>query len=428
MKPNLHPAKILFVHGSNDLYGGEVILLELIKRLDRGQFEPIVVLPQDMRHLGRFSRRLDEEEIPYRFIRMAVIRRRYFSPLGLLAFVRDVLAGVVTLMYLIWRERVALVHSNTIAVPCGALAARFMRRPGIWHIHEIVTRPAVMPRLLHPVVCALSTQVVAVSEAVRSHILTDCPGQANKVHVIHNGIDFATFALSESASRETGTGIRRQFGIPQSAFLVGMVGKVCRWKGQLLLVEAAKIVTQQSLGVRFLAVGGVFDDEMHFMSRFRRSVTEAGLGEVFAISDYRSDIPEVLGALDLFILPSTEPDPFPTVVLEAMAAGKPVIACNHGGAPEMLAESETGLLFPPGCAAPLAEAILRLADDPSRARAMGRAGQERVRAQFQAERYASDFQALYRRWLPRTAGLSDVPEVDLPVSAAMSTHGAHPPK
>lgn len=407
MKSNPNPATILFVHGSNDLYGGEVVLLELIRRLDRRQFRPFVVLPKDVRHINRLSRRLDEERIPYRFIRMAVIRRRYFSPLGLLSFAINFLAGVVTLMYFIWRRRAVLVHSNTMAVPCGALAARLMRRPSIWHVHEIVTRPPGARRILHPLVIALSTQVVAVSHAVRSHIVADCPGQAHKIRVIHNGIDVAAFSGTGG-----GDEIRSQLGIPESAFLVGMVGKVCRWKGQLLLVEAAKRVARQRSGVSFLAVGGVFDDEMHFMNRLRCAVAQARLAGTFVIADYRSDIPEVLRALDLFVLPSTEPDPFPTVVLEAMAAGKPVIACHHGGAAEMVVEGETGLLFSPGCAGPLAAAILRLADDRNLVRSMGQAGRERASAHFRAERYVRDFEAFYRECLPETADLAPGLKID----------------
>jgi glycosyltransferase involved in cell wall biosynthesis len=399
VKPNSSPATLLFVHGSNDLYGADVVLLELLKRLDRRQFEPFVILPRDAQHINRLSQRLDEERISYRFIRMAVIRRKYFSPFGLLTFALNFLVGVVALMYIIWRLRAVLVHSNTMAVPCGALAARLMGRPSIWHIHEIVTRPAWARRLLHPVAVALSTQVVAVSQAVQAHILADCPSAPHKIRVIHNGVNVAGFDRPGN-----GEEIRSQYRIPESAVLVGMIGKVCRWKGQLLFVEAAKLVTRERPEVRFLAVGGVFDDEVHFMNHFREAAAEAGLADTFVIADYRSDVPDVLRSLDLFILPSTEPDPFPTVVLEAMAAAKPVIACHHGGAPEMVIEGETGLLFPPGCAEPLAAAILRLVDDRILARRMGEAGRKRAYAHFQATRYVADFQALYGECLSHAGG------------------------
>ncbi|HXZ32356.1 MAG TPA: glycosyltransferase family 4 protein [Terriglobales bacterium] len=383
-------ANILFVHGNNDLYGGDIALLELIKRLDRKRFRPLVVLPNDTRHINRLSAKLEREGVACRFVRMAVIRRKYLTASGLIMLAVNFVAGVVALMYLIWRNQVALVHSNTVAVLCGAFSAQLMRRPHVWHIHEIITRPAIARKILHPVVTRRSTVVAVVSQAVRRHILEDCPSQGRKIRVIYHGIDVPAFADGN------GNLVRREFGIPLGAFLVGMVGKVCRWKGQLLLVEAARIVSKQREGVCFLAVGGVFDDEMHFMASFRNAVSSNYLSQNFIIGDYRSDIRDVVSALDVFVLPSTEPDPCPAVVLEAMAAGKAVIAARHGGPVEQVIEGETGLLFTPGSADSLAAAIIALVDDPDRARAMGSAGRKRASAHFCVERYAHDFDSLYR--------------------------------
>ena len=402
MKSEHEPANILFVHGNNDLYGGDIALLELIKGLDRKRFRPLVVLPNDTRHINRLSAKLEREGIACRFVRMAVIRRKYLAASGLITLAVNFVAGVVALMYLIWRNKVELVHSNTIAVPCGAFAAQLMRRPHVWHIHEIVTRPAIARKILHPVVTSLSTVVAVVSHAVRRHILEDCPCQGSKIRVILDGIDVAAFANGN------GNKVRRELGIPPDVFLVGMVGKVCRWKGQLLLVDAAQIVSKQRDGVYFLAVGGVFDDEMHFMVSFRNAVSSNNLSRNFIISDYRSDIRDVMNVFDVFVLPSTEPDPCPLVVLEAMAAGKAVIASRHGGPVEQVAEGETGLLFTPGSADSLAAAIIALVDNPDRARAMGNAGLKRASAHFRVERYAHDFESLYRDLL----GIYRVPALE----------------
>jgi glycosyltransferase involved in cell wall biosynthesis len=220
--------------------------------------------------------------------------------------------------------------------------------------------------------------------------------------VILDGIDVAAFANGN------GNKVRRELGIPPDVFLVGMVGKVCRWKGQLLLVDAAQIVSKQRDGVYFLAVGGVFDDEMHFMVTFRNAVSSNNLSRNFIISDYRSDIRDVMNVFDVFVLPSTEPDPCPLVVLEAMAAGKAVIASKHGGPVEQVGEGETGLLFTPSSAEALAAAIMTLVDDPDRARAMGSAGRKRASAHFRVERYARDFESLYRDLL----GIYRVPALE----------------
>ena len=391
---------ILFVHNNNDLYGAEVVLLELIRGLDRTLFKPMVVLPADVRHINRLSAKLQEEGIPFRFIRMGVIRRRYFGPLGIIRFALNCLTGVATLVWIALSHRIDIIHSNTVSVPCGAIAAKLLRRPHIWHVHEMVTRPAVARRIVHRFVTRMSTVVVAVSNAVKNHILEDCPGQAEKIRVILNGIDVDRFAESTENSA-----IRQQFGISEQDCLVGMVGKVCRWKGQLLLVEAARLVCALRPDISFLAVGGVFDDERYYMDAFRDAVVQSGLESRFRISDYSSDVRPFLRAFDIFVLPSTEPDPFPTVVLEAMASGRPVVASGHGGPIEMIVEGETGLLFTPGSAESLASAVLSLSGNMAHSREMGRNGQKRAVQFFTSGRYVQEFGSLYSELAHQAKGV-----------------------
>ncbi len=384
------PKIILFVHNNNDFYGAESILLELVKRLDRSSFYPIVVLPTDTRHINRLSLRLEQEGIEHYFIRMAVMRRKYFHLLGALRFLRDLVLGSLSLVRLIRRRHVALVHSNTIAVLCGAVAAWITRRPHVWHIHEIIVDPKPARRMMHSLVCHLSDAVITISGAVRGHILRDCPSCAERFKVIHNGIDVAPL------SREPGNArIREEFGVPLNAPLVGMAGRVCRWKGQLLFLEAAKLASQAKPGLYFIAVGGVFDDEVVYMERFRNAADRSGLEGRFIVSDFRSDIREIMNSFDIFVLPSTQPEPFGLVVLEAMALAKPVIASAHGGPMETVCHGETGYLIPPNDSRALADSILKLADDPLHAVSMGAAGCQRVSERFRAERFVSDFQRLY---------------------------------
>lgn len=395
---------ILFVHNNNDLYGAEVILLELVKRLDKRQFRPLVVLPSDTKHINRLSERLKHENIEYRFINMGVIRRKYFGPIGIVKFFFRVAWGTAFLVWLIRRKRIAIVHSNTLAVVCGALAASISRRPHVWHVHEIVTRPPVARRIMHWLAVHLSETVVAVSGAVKEHLIADCPDLATRICVLHNGIDCDRFARAYSV--ET---IRDEFRVPYAASLVGMIGKVCRWKGQLQFAEAARLVLRKRSGTYFMAVGGVFDDEHHFMERFQAAVQRHSLGGVFIISDFRTDVAEVLGSFDIFVLPSTEPDPFPTVVLEAMAAGKPVIATAHGGPIEMVVDGETGLLVLPGSAEALADAMLQLLATPELAIRMGKAGRERAQRCFHVTRFVRDFENLYATLV----GYTDAPIAEL---------------
>ena len=391
---------ILFVHAGNDMYGADVILLELVKRLDRARFRPLVLLPADSKHLTRLSRRLQECDVEYKFIRMGVIRRKYFRPLGLIRFLVDFLIGIASITSIILRRQITLVHSNTLAVTAGAFAARITGRPHVWHIHEIIVDPVWTRRAVHSLIFRLSGTVVAVSNAVRDHLLSDAPSCAARVSVIHNGIDAQKFSPENAVSTP-----KTELGFGSDSVIVGMIGKVCRWKGQHQFLEAAKLVLRQQPDVRFVMVGGVFDDETFYMDKLVSAVASLGLSQEVQVRDFVPDIRNVLSAFDVFVLPSIQPDPFPTVLLEAMAMSKPVIATAHGGPTEMVVDDETGYLVPPRDAEALAAAILKLVDDPDLRLAMGITGRRRVLDLFSVERFVGDFERSYEEMMGLRAPL-----------------------
>lgn len=381
---------ILFVHSGNDMYGADLILLNLLKGLDRSRFYPIVVLPQDSKHINRLAPELEKAAIEYQFIRMSVLRRKYFTVLKIVPWFLDFIVGTLSLAILMKKRRIVLVHSNTLAVPCGAIAAAIARKRHLWHVHEIIMDPVWVRKVSHWLACRFSDVVVAVSGPVREHILRDCPGSTEKVKVLHNGIDPSPFLSGNNMAC-----IRKEFGVPVDSILVGMVGRVSRWKGQLVLLAAAQQALQENKLLFFLAVGGVFDDEIEYMERLRHSVRESGIESRFIISDYRSDICDVMQAFDIFVLPSVLPDPFPTVILEAMAAAKPVIATAYGGSIEMVKEETTGYLISPKDPSALARAIVFLASDKARAISMGTAGRKRLLEEFHQGRFISEFELVY---------------------------------
>ena len=386
------PRTILLVHNNNDMYGAEVILLELLRGLDRKRFDPIVVLPSDTKHINRLSTELEKAGIEYYFIRMAVLRRKYFNLLAFARLVMDFGAGLFSLISLIFRRRIDLVHTNTASVICSPVAARLTGRKHIWHVHEIIVDPIAIRKFMHFMVCRLSDVVVTVSEAVRKHILLDCPTFASKITVVHNGIEPASFTNPQGRMR-----IRDEFGVPPEALLIGMVGRVCRWKGQLEFAETAKLVLREWPHAYFLAVGGVFDNERQDMERFRCRVDALGLTNQFFISDFRTDIPDILAAMDIFVLPSTQPDPFPTVILEAMRASKPVIATAHGGPLELVAEGQTVFLVAPSDSEALAHAILKMVESGEGMRIMGENGRVRFEEFFETKRFISNFESVYEK-------------------------------
>src|SRR5262249_11720691 len=156
------PARVLFLHPSDELYGSDLALLNLVRGLDRSRFAPLVVLANDLAYQGALSREMEASGIEVRHLPIAVARRKYLSPTGLLGFRQKL--GRSTRMIADWieHERIDLVHTNTRAVWTGALAARRAARPHIWQVQEQIERPVLLRRYLALLVPSHSTRVIGV--------------------------------------------------------------------------------------------------------------------------------------------------------------------------------------------------------------------------------------------------------------------------
>lgn len=385
--------KVLYVHAGNELYGADVVLLELLKGLDKNMFEPLVILPGDVKYEGLLSRELAAINIRFKLLRMGVIRRRYFNIFGSLYYSMLLIRSIVKLLSIVRKEKIDIVHSNTAAVLAGAIVAKAMRIPHVWHVHEIIT-PEIVRNVLARIIYHFSNIVIAVSSAVKQNLCKALSQNSHKIKIVHNGVDIRRFSPTIDGSK-----IRETFNIPRDDIVVGAVGRIRMRKGQRLLLEAARKVVDVCPNVKFLIVGGVFEGEEDQIAELHQTVKALGLEKKIVLTGFRADIPEILASFNVFVLPSILPESFPTAVLEAMAAAKPVVATMVGGVSEMVVPGVTGLLVSPDDSSKMAEAIIRLVKDKKLRISMGKAGRERVERRFSAERFVSDFQDVYKKIL-----------------------------
>lgn len=294
------------------------------------------------------------------------------------------------------RRRYDVVHTHSSkAGILGRMAARLARVPVVvhtahgWGFHP-GQRPAV--RRMYTQVeraCAdLAHALVVVTPRDRDKALALGIGRPEQYVVIRSGIDVARYAHPERDRHR----VRDELGVPRDALVVGSVMRFSHQKAPDILVDAAERVLGEVPGAWFVLVGdGPLHGEMAArVSRFRPP------GRVI-LTGLRRDIPELLGAFDVFAL-SSRWEGLPRVLPQAMAAGLPIVATAIDGTAEAVAEGESGYLVSPGDPRALADRLRRLLTDPGARTRMGAAGRARV-AEFDVETMVDRIEALYDRLL-----------------------------
>lgn len=364
---------ILILHSTSDLYGASRILLFTVQNLIDHGHKAVVVLSEE----GPLSARLREAGAEVSIIRLGVLRRKYMSPKGMFNRLKVMTAAAGPLRRLIKEHQITVVYTNTTSVLIGAVLARVLGIRHIWHVHEIITSPKPFLRFTGFMVNRLSSKVIVVSDAVKQHWQKLI--SARKLVRIHNGIDAGRFQSRES--------LRHELALPEGSVVLGTIGRIHPWKGQDYFLKIAGELNRKFDNLYFVLAGDVYPGNEYLYEKLNTIIGEQGLeGRVFNVG-YREDITPVLNALDIFVLPSILPDPLPTVVLEAMAAGKPVVATDLGGAREMVDNGTTGILVPLDYAAGAAQRMHDLVSDSDLRRQMGEKGMQRVKEHFSLETF-----------------------------------------
>ncbi len=246
---------------------------------------------------------------------------------------------------------------------------------GKW-IHRVAFRAGVVP--------------VAIAEEV-ARSLERVYGLRN-LPLIPNGIPVDQYALAEEVRKAW----RTREGYEESAVLLVSVARMSPQKDHFSLIQAFSIASSRSSQLRLLLVG-----DGSLRSKLEAQVKALDLKDKVRFLGVRADVPEILAAADMFVL-SSQWEGNPLSVMEAMAAGKPVIATAVGGVPELIQHGISGVLVPPGDVEALAEAILKLADDPNLRRQMGKEAFRRAKERFDVSVMVREYEFLYERLLGKS--------------------------
>ncbi|AOJ06454.1 glycosyltransferase family 4 protein [Burkholderia mayonis] len=343
--------KALVLDQSGVLGGAELSLLEIMKHL---RDSADVVLFDD----GPFRAALDEAGVHVDVVgqrALAGVHKQGGVSLraagSLLALVREVAR----------RARDAdVIYANTQrAMVVGALAGRLARKPVVWHLRDIVSEAhfGSKQRLAIKHCARLGvTRVIANSDASAQAFLALTDFDRRAVQVVFNGISAEPFVALEPVRQAA---LRMRFGLPADAWIVGSFSRLAHWKGQHVLLEAARLYPDMHVAL----VGAPLFGEDEYAAELRGFVALHGLGERVHFLGFQRDVAACMKAVDVVAHTSITPEPFGRVIVEGMLAKRPVVAARAGGVVEIIDDDVNGLLCEPGDAHALADALAALRTD-----------------------------------------------------------------
>lgn len=380
---------ILYLHAGAEMYGADKILLELISRLDKKTYNPLVILPTD----GILRKKLQENGISTYVIPYPILRRKYFNLRGIFNYLFNYKRESDRIIKFLKRKnfKVDLIHVNTIAVLEGIYLKRKLNSKLLWHIHEIIEKPKIVSKILDFLVGKYADKCVVVSNAVKEHLLHSVFLKENKIKVIYNGVDLKKFNPNVDYDY-----LFKDFKIPKDSFRIGVIGRINAWKGQNDFLDATIPLLDDFPKLYLFIIGSAFFGQEWRIKELKSRIKMEKNSSHIIYSPYRSDNTVVQNFLDLLILPSTNPDPLPTVVLEAMACGKPVIGYAHGGVTEMVKSGYNGFLVEPLNKKELMEKIRGIITNSDVLKKMGNNSEKRIKEKFSLLFFNRNFDEVYK--------------------------------
>jgi glycosyltransferase involved in cell wall biosynthesis len=381
--------RVLFLDHTPFIGGAELALVRHIKYLDKSRFEPMVICSGTVLELVRQFKEAGARVFVVPFEQLKVL-----NPTVVLRFMRVLGAA----WGFVKKENVDLVVTNTErAMYVGTVAAILSRCKLIWWVRDFEYN-----RFLFRLLSLFPQKIICVSEAIRDYYLRSKLQGAKRRHyslqgnpkaeVVYVGSDFDQ--KLKKVSLEDVLRVKEELGLTGAGLVVGYVGRLVGWKGANVLLDAARGIKGVK-GLKVVIVGTGKGQEGNVEPELRRMVKEGGLEDTVILTGQRDDVPVLMKIFDVFCHTSIEPEPFATVVVEAMMDGVPIIGTNIGGTPEIISHGRTGFLVPPNDPAALAGVLSHLASDQNLRQKVGRAGQRLAAMKHTEEIVTKQVEKLY---------------------------------
>ncbi len=385
--PNVNSKyQIMYISSSTSLQGGAELCL--YKLADRFKENALVILPK--RH-----------GIAYEYekagIKTCYIPMKGLSRSGGLKYQAEyLLQGFFSLFQiarLMRKHNITLLHVNELVDLHTLFAARLVGIPSICHARFIIEKPVVLKNFLTYSARKFSDHIICVSNAVREKMFSSDPLDNPPISVVYDGGPDISFFQNATPPRKT---IKSNLGFKDDDVVVGLLSKFVEVKGHKHLVEAGRRLKELGKNnIRFLFIGGPVKGHEQYHNDIMSLVDDNALQNQFVFAGYRSDVPAILSTCDIVVhLPINE-DPFPGVVLEAMAMEKPVIAYQSGGVPEQIEDGHSGFLIKKDDIDHLINLLIKLSEDPTLRIDLGKNARKHIQKKFSLERHFNEIAEIY---------------------------------
>ena len=376
---------ILYTHPSADLYGSDRTLLQIVAATaEREGWRAIVALPRR----GVLADRLEAVGATVEIGELGAAVRADLSPGRLPKLLGRARTGARFVESLVERYDVDLVHTNTSVLIGAAIGAKRSGAAHVWHVHEILDEPAWAGKVMRTVIKRWA-DVAVVNSRATGRAMTDRRMRA--VEVVHNGVRPGDYAIPASARAE----MRASLGVRENEKLVVLPGRVNSWKGQPLLLDAIDELGAAAKGVRVVFAGDAPEGQEHYSDALDARIKRGHYAERVRRIEFTENMPALLAAADVCVVPSTRPEPFGLVAVEAMAAGTPVVAAGHGGVCEVIEDGVSGRLFEPRSKTSLAKVLSSLLGNDIERHRLAEAARARQVELFTVARYRSRLLGIY---------------------------------
>ena len=316
--------KILIAHSSNDLYGASKVLISIIDIFIKNGFKVYLILPNN----GPLNNNEIIKKTNLKIINLGVFRKKYFNFFGLVNRLYFIIKSSLHIRKFLKSNQIDLVYTNTSTLISPSIAAKLTGIPSMFHIHEIPNSNPVYSKFITTFLNMFPREIICVSKSVYDFWIINGL-KKTKVKIIYNG-----FNIKKSKSKT----------LSDDKIVFTSISRIIPYKGHLLLIKIFDMLCKKNENIYLQIIGDTLPEYQKYLNKLKFEIKKRGLSNKIKFLGFREDVISILDKSNFFIHTPLSPDPFPTVIFEAIKCKTPVITNNLGGAHEILDQGSNGLI------------------------------------------------------------------------------------